>query len=64
MAWRTNFSMSCPHKAPRHRGIPKMQARCSADFVRTVSVALFAFEVDRRSVYRQFEEFLHLLGRV
>jgi len=33
-------------------------------FMRTVSAALVAFEVDCRNIYRSFEEFLHLLGRV
>jgi len=41
--------------------------KCKRDaplFVRTVSAALFAFEVDCRNIYRPFQEFLHLLGRV
>lgn len=29
-----------------------------------ISTVRFAFGADRRSIYRQFQEFLHLLGRV
>jgi hypothetical protein len=65
MAWAFNLSMSCPHKAPRASGHSKNASAMLGRFCEDrTSTVLFAFGVDRRSIYRQFQEFLHLLGRV